>query len=715
PAPRVTADPVYAAPASTADPTAYVDPFAGTRPSPAGRGSGTGDGGGHTFPGAAAPYGMLQWSPDTSMHPDGGGYDYRDTAVTGFGLTHLSGPGCPSGGQAALLPVTGGAGDSGEATASVPFAHADESAAPGRYAVRLGNGTAVRLAAATRAGTGTVAFPPRAKRPALLLNLDSPQRKLLRTTLHYHGRTGVSGSVTTTGFCGTAHSGHPATLYFSYALSAPFTARTLRTTGTGPGGALLSLPAAARGVTVRVGVSLTSEAEAAANRRAEADGRSTAQLAAAAHTAWRRRLGAVTTEGGTAARRATLYTALYHACLDPSVASDADGRYRGFDGRVHRLPPGRAAHYTNFSGWDIYRSQAQLTALLDPRRASDMAQSLVDDAEQDPSGTLPRWAADTADARVMPGDSAIAVLAAYYAFGARDFDTAAALRLAARQQKAATPATPGADDPGADGDDYPAPVSTQLEYRVDDLALARLAAATGHRALAAEFTARAGRWRLLTDTRARLLRPGAHPADLDRDWDAYAQASAVTQTAGLGTLDPAALAALRGGPAAARRYLDGLLAPGGTAGGDRADLGNEPGLAVPWLYAAPPIDRPDLAARHLAEIADRQWRAAPDGIPGNDDLGELSSWYVWAALGRYPLLPGTGPDRLVTARPLFPRITVGPLTARAPASPAPRARRPACPRGGDPLGLALPAAPLTGHGRCHALVTDRTNRPARLD
>ena len=173
---------------------------------------------------------------------------------------------------------------------------------------------------------------------------------------------------------------------------------------------------------MQVGISFVSVGGAGANLAAENPGWSLAAVAAAATARWNALLGRVRIGGGTATEQRTFYTALYHSLLEPNVVSDADGRYAGADGRVHRSA---GAQYANFSEWDIYRCQIELVSMLAPRQAGDMVQSLVDDAEQ--AGWLPKWAIVGGDASQMNGDSADPIIAAAYAFGARGFDARAAL------------------------------------------------------------------------------------------------------------------------------------------------------------------------------------------------------------------------------------------------------------------------------------------------
>ena len=651
------------------DPAALVNPFVGT-------GSNSNFSAGNTFPGADVPHGMLQWSPDTSSRPAGGGYNYADSTITGFSLTHVDGPGCAAAGDVPILPVTGALGsDPGSDTAS--FSHSAEAASPGYYSVSLGNGTAAALTTTARAGIGTFTFPA-GTTASLLFKLDHPQNTYVSSTFSTAGTAAVTGSVTSSGFCEATNS---FTLYFAVSFDQAFTAA-----GAYSGGGYATF--GTDSVTARVGISYTSVAEAQANLAAEVGGRTFAQVQTAARGDWTTALDKVSIGGGTTAQQTTFYTALYHADLFPSVISDADGSYRGFDGAVHAVGPGHSAEYADFSNWDIYRSQAQLTALLDPAAAGDMAQSIVDGYRQ--GGTLTKWGMNNGETYIMVGDSGVPVLADYYAFGATGFDTSTALSAMIAEQTTDTNVTPGVTYLDTFGylptnsaygccHEY-ATTSTQLEYDMDDFALSAFAGALGDTATQTKFRNRAQDWENIFNTSSGYLQP-RHSNGRWMDGfvaslitgtasNDFAEGDALTYTPDI-PFNLAKLASLEGGNAAMVSYLNNVL--GGYQGlgsvvGTQANLGNEPSIEIPWEYdwfGAPYKTQADVRA-----IEDQLWSTAPGGIPGNDDLGEMSAWYVWSALGLYPEIPGTAD--LAIGSPLFPSAVVstgrGTLTVNAPAA-----------------------------------------------
>ena len=656
-----------AARAATAvtDPAALVNPFVGTA-------SNSDFSSGNTFPGADVPFGMMQWSPDTSSRPKGGGYDYADSAISGFSLTHVSGVGCDAAGDIPFMPTTGAIGSSPDSTTS-SFSHSNETASPGSYSVALGNGITTALTTTTHAGVARFTYPATTSAD-LLLKLDESQTPYAASTVSVNSSTEITGSVTSTGFCEATD---PFTLYFAVTFSKPFTASgSYGTTSAGPGGEYVTFDTSSGSTTVeaRVGISYTSVAEAQANRDAEVTGKTFAQVQTAATAAWNAQLGRIGISGGTAAQQATFYTALYHASLFPSVTSDADGSYRGYDGAVHTVGSGQSAQYSNFSNWDTYRSEAQLTALTDPAAASDMAQSIVNDYTQ--GGTLTKWGMDTGETYIMVGDSGVPVLADYYAFGATGFDTATALSAMVREQTTDTAVTPGVTYLDSFGylptdsiygccHEY-ATTSTQLEYDTDDFALSVFAGSLGDSTDATRFRNRAQDWENIYNSSSGYIQPLHSNGRWTDGFDAslitstasndFAEGDALTYTPMI-PFNIAELATLEGGDSAMASYLDTVLSGYqglASVAGTQANLGNEPGLELPWEYDW--VGEPYKTQSTVRAVEDQLWADTPAGIPGNDDLGEMSSWYVWSALGLYPETPGTAD--LAFGSPLFPQAVV---------------------------------------------------------
>lgn len=631
---------------SVADPARYVNPFVGTRPG--GVDWGHGGGGGNTFPGASAPLGGIQWSPDTVTRQFGG-YAHTDNRIRGFSLTHLSGAGCGDYGNVPFMPLTGRPAADPEARYAT-FSHTDEQAAPGSYRVDLDNGIRTEIAAAQRSGVARLTFPESAEEPAGL-TVDAGKAHNRATGTVTVGDRSLSGFTDSGGFCGTSVRYR---LYFHaefdrpFAHSEPLDGRT--------SGAYVSFAPGTRRVTVRVGVSFVSEDAARLNARVEQRGRSLDEVRGAARRQWNGWLGRITVTGGTEARRRMFYTALYHSLLHPGAFSDVDGRYRGFDGLVHRTRPGHV-QYANFSGWDVYRSQIQLLALLAPREASDVAQSILEQGRQ--AGYFDRWTLANGGTGVMVGDPLPAMAASVHAFGGTGFEARELLRaaVAGRQDDRQRPGhtfydTLGYIPAGTKG--VWGAAATTLEYAVADAALAHLADRLGDTATRDTLLRASGNWRNLLHPDSRYLQPrradGTWPAFKPTQRRDYVEGNAAQYT-WMVPHDLPGLFTAMGGDAAATARLDTFFTEY-NAGADQpyAYLGNEPSFNTPWAYDY--LGRPDRTQDTVRGILTALFGDGPDGLVGNDDLGAMSSWAVWAALGMYPQIPGS--PQLALASPLFP-------------------------------------------------------------
>ena len=449
-----------------------------------------------------------------------------------------------------------------------------------------------------------------------------------------------------------------------------------RSADSGRSGGYVEFPAGSV-VEVRTALSYVSVDAARANLAAE-DGASFDDVRAAASSQWNAALSRIAVAGTNSGDVKTFYTSLYRSLLHPNTFDDADGRYLGFDGDIHTVAKGHT-QYANFSDWDTYRCLAALQALLFPERASDMAQSLVNDAEQ--SGSFPRWAQANSSTGEMTGDSVVPLIVDLYTFGAEDFDVKTALYfmlkaatdggvgrggyverpgIAAYLQHGYAPQTEEfRGDHGVDG------ASITLEWSVDDFALSRFADALGDTAIGAEFQNRAQYWQHLFNPLTGYILPrGADGAFFyslgfsgptsDFGQDGFEEGNAA-QCLWLVPQNVAGLVTAIGGRQAAADRLDRFTTQL-NAGPDDPHLwmGNEPGFGVPWLYNY--VGQPWKTQETVDRVRSELFGPTPAGEPGNDDLGALSSWYVWAALGLYPSTPGTG--ILTVNTPLFDRAEI---------------------------------------------------------
>jgi len=664
-------------PAFVANPVEHVDTLIGTATV-----EDQGEEGIDNFPGAAVPFGMVQYSPDTV--DTYAGYDHDIERSTGFSLTHAS-AGCATFGDIPMLPTTTAIG-SQPWYAWENIAHDDtEVGVPGYYTVRFPDtGVTAELTAGTRTGVGRFRYPADG-RPALFH--VRPGGSLAGNSAASiqigEDNTTITGSATTGGFCGAKNS---YTVYFAMTFSQPFSTygtwdgtavnADVRSADSPSSGGWVQFPAGSV-IEVHTALSYVSVEGARANLAAEG-GAGFDDVRAAASRQWNATLSRIRVAGTNGDDVKTFYTALYRSLLHPNTFNDADGRYLGFDGVIHTVARGHA-QYANFSDWDTYRCLAPLQALLFPQRASDMAQSLVNDAQQ--SGSLPRWALANSSTAIMTGDNPVPLIVNLYTYGAKDFDTKTALYY---MLKAATDGGVGLGDyverPGIASylklgyapqtEDFAgfhatAGASITLEWSLDDFTIARFADALGERVIAGEFQRRAQFWRNLFNPATGRIWPrdtdgaflggtGFTGTGSDYGQQGFDEGNA-EQYLWFVPQNVAELVTLLGGRQAAAERLDRLTTQLNVGPNEPyLWIGNEPGFGVPWLYNY--VGQPWKTQQLVDRVRSQLFGPTPGGEPGNDDLGALSSWYVWAALGLYPSTPGTA--ILTVNTPLFDRAEI---------------------------------------------------------
>ncbi len=678
--------------AALVDRTGLVNPFIGT------------ENFGNTFPGASAPFGMVQVSPDTGGQ---GGYDYHGTSIHGFSQTHLSGVGCGVVGELPIMPTTGAVTTGDYATYASPFSHADETSTPGYYRVGLAKyGINAEMTATDRTGWQRYTFPTGTAHN-VLFNTGQANMPVLDSDIRVIGDHTLEGKVHDGGFC-AGHDQH--TVYFTAEFDKPFSSygtwagSTLSSgardaaNGSGNKGAWVSFGSSAAQVTLKVGLSYTGLGGARANLRAETgSGYDFDASRAALKARWNKQLSLATVAGGTHDRQVAYYTSLYHSMLHPNLAGDVDGSYNGFDNKIHR-----ATDYTprqNFSLWDTYRTQNQLLELLAPRVARDDALSLLAIGRE--GGWLPRWALANSETNIMTGDPVTPTLVELWSKGFLAGHEDEAYALLKKNATAPAPAdsqyngragvaqydklgyipyglTLGTDCPDHGGDnDCTHPASATLEYSAADAALSTMAAGLGHRSDAKQFAARGQWYRNLWDQRTKQFRPRLADGEFLSPYDPISgdnafHESGAYQYTWLVPQDPTGLVSLLGGRAASEKRLDDFFAyphliadPAGTARTDWVSSpydyyakttynpNNEPDLLAPYMYlwtGAPAKTATVIRAAYTL------FTTGPDGMTGNDDLGEMSSWYVMSSLGIYPTMSGS--NDFVLSTPQFPSTTV---------------------------------------------------------
>ncbi|HEY8682049.1 MAG TPA: GH92 family glycosyl hydrolase, partial [Rhodanobacter sp.] len=615
-----------------------------------------------------------------------GGYLYSAPRIRGFSLTHLSGTGCAgASGDVPFMPVTAAitgspSADDDDSRYASDFRHADEHAEAGYYQVKLANGTDVQLSAALHSGIAGFAFP--AGKPANLLirSADSEVGSSAAEVRIDRASHSITGAVSSGNFCGylaKADQRSYYTLYFVAEFDQPFTqtgswhdTRVHHGGTTASGGtsyAAKGYPPLGKGsgawvgfasgadVQVRVGISYVSLANARANLRAEIPaGTTLAQVRRRADAAWDASLGRIAIDGGTPDQRSTFYTALYHVMMHPNVYSDVNGEYRGFDQQTHHVDATQQAQYANFSGWDIYRSHLQLVTWLQPRIGSDIAQSLYHQAQQN-HGEWDRWTHNSGGTHVMSGDPAAPALADIVAFGGHRFDLRGAY---ASLLKAATVTSANdLSDAGCNVEcvgqrssldqwlslHYIASKShawggagETLEDASADFALSELARRVGDSAAQRRLLTRAGYWRNLFNPNATPQGGYIQNRNADGSWPAFTpdtdegfvEASAAVYL-WMVPFDVHGLFDALGGRDKATARLDAFFHDMDghwtltKAGPLHAELDNEPSVATPWLYDY--AGQPWKTQKAVRIVVDTLWKNTPDGIPGNDDLGEMSS------------------------------------------------------------------------------------------
>ncbi len=670
-----------------------VDPFIGT------------GGEGHTFPGAVVPFGMLQLSPDTQLkaRKEGygwaAGYRYDDSTIFGFSHTHFSGTGHSDLGDILVMPIAGEVklepGEVGKPGSGYhsSFSHDDEKAAPGYYAVTLSD-YAIRaeLTAGERVGAHRYTFP--AGKPAHVL-ID------LRPSMYdYPGKVSWSrlrlrADGTLTGFRETRGWAAGRQLYFAMRFSRPLTGHALHSTeqdivyaGFAPpavndpasraqieGRALVGVVdfgTDTRELIVKVSISPVSEENAIANLEDGMPGWDFDAVHAAARKSWSDALAVFEVDAPAPMRR-SFYTAVYHTLMAPSLFMDSDGRYRGPDNAVHQAKGFR--NVSTFSLWDTYRALHPLLTLIQPeQRNNDIVNSLLAAGRESPYGVLPVWSFHGLETWCMIGYHAVPVIADAYMKGIRGYDVNEA--LAAMVASASYAPYDGLGDYIKLGyvpiDKEGEGASKTLEYAFDDWTIARMARDLGNDSVAEQFAQRATNWRNTFDPKTGFLRAKLSTGAFREPFDPAASGYGTDYTEGNAwqyswyvPQDIAGLIKAHGGD---RRFVqridavfDAKVDPKLFA--HMEDItgligwyahGNEPSHHVAYLYNY--AGQPWRTQERLKRIMDTQYAARVDGLAGNDDLGQMSAWFVFTALGFYPVAPGS--NEYVIGRPFLEAVTM---------------------------------------------------------
>jgi predicted alpha-1,2-mannosidase len=685
------ASPIPAAPTTSGYDA--VDPLIGT------------GGEGHTFPGAVAPFGMVQLSPDTDTSHQirdsykwAAGYRHSDPTIEGFSHTHFSGAGHSDLGDFLVTAVSGEAvplepGDPAKPGSGYRsrFDHATEVAHPGYYAVTLADQKVrAELTAGTRIGVHRYSFAQGADAHILLdlrSSLYNYPGKILWSSIRLWPDGTVTGSRETRGWAPARR------LFFAMRFSAPLTAHAFVNSEKdvpykgfqGPGRgtdqvderlgrALVARfdfgKALAKPLEVRVAVSSVDEAGAIANLDSEPGDFDA--IRAKTEAVWKTALGAVDAAAPAGVEK-SFYTALYHSLLAPSVAGDADGRYRGTDNQVHQAQG--FTFRSTFSLWDTFRAEHPLLTLVAPKATNyDVIRSLIASRNDSPFGILPVWQYQGRETWTMIGYHAVPVIADAWLKGIDGFDPNAALD--AMVASATYAPYGGLGDYMTLGyvpiDKEPEAASKTVEYAYDDWTIAQMAKKLGRSDIAATFAKRAANWRNSFDPKTGWLRArltdGSFRAPFDpvsiKYGSDYTEGNA-WQYSWFMPQDQGGLIRLLGGDKKTVAKLDAMFDYDNSkldysGSEDISGLigqyihGNEPSHHVAYLYNY--AGAPWRTQERLKQIVDSQYKPTPDGLSGNDDLGQMSAWLVFTALGFYPVTPGS--LEYVIGRPFLDRATL---------------------------------------------------------
>lgn len=646
--------------------TEYVNPFIGT------------DFTGNTYPGAQAPFGMVQLSPDNGLPGWDriSGYFYPDSTIAGFSHTHLSGTGAGDLYDISFMPVTL---PYKEADAPLGihslFSHDEETASAGYYQVRLKDyDINVELTATERCGIQRYTFPE--ADAAIFLNL----RKAMNWDFTNDTRIEVVDSVTIQGYRfsdGWARDQH---IYFRTRFSKPFASVQLDTAAVIKDGKRIGSSAIARfdfhtsageQILVTTAISGVSMEGAARNLAAEAPADDFDKYLAATRKNWNEQLSKVEIKSNDIDEKVKFYTALYHSMLAPTIYSDVDGAYYGPDKQVHQADGW--TNYSTFSLWDTYRAAHPLYTYIEPQRVNDMVKSFLAFSEQ--NGRLPVWNFYGSETDMMIGYHAVPVIVDAYLKGIGDFDPKKAL--------AACVVTANIDEYRGIGlykkygyvpydvtDHYNSEnwsLSKTLEYAYDDYCIARMAEKLGEKQIADEFYKRSLNYKNVYNSQTTFMQPRNNKGSFIENFSPDDYTPHICESNGWQYFwsvqqDVDGLISLVGGKERFTQKLDSMFTYNPSADEDLPIFstgmigqyahGNEPSHHVIYLFNA--IGQPWKTQKYAAEVMHELYKNTPAGLCGNEDCGQMSAWYVFSAMGFYPVDPISGKYEIGT--PMYPEM-----------------------------------------------------------
>jgi len=645
----------------------WVDPFIGT--------AGTG----HTFPGATMPFGMVQLSPDTrqSGWDNCSGYHSSNPTILGFSHTHLSGTGAIDYGDILFAPMSEALLiEPGEETDPKTgyrsaFSHSSEVAEPGYYRVFLEDDMInAEMTVTERVGFHRYTFSEGSEAHILIDLKHGLGDRTIETWVEITGNSEIIGMRRSTGWA------KDQVIYFVAQFSSPFktthlfksgvSANDIRAEGTDIKAGLSFDSDKEKQLLVKVAISPVDIEGARQNLQHELPHWDFDDVRLSAKERWEEMLSVITVKGGTEAEKTNFYTALYHSLIAPNIFNDVDGRYRGADLETHQLPPGRSM-YTVFSLWDTFRAAHPLFVILYPDLATEFVRTLLTKYEE--GDLLPVWELAGNETGTMIGYHSIPVIADAYVKGLRDYDVSAAY--------SAMKASAEADHLGLDHykqkgyipiDRENEGVSKTLEYAYDDWCIAQIAIELGHDKDYDHYMRRAMNYHQVFDHETKFMR-GKKGGQWEKPFDPFAVTAAYTEANAWQYTyfvphDISGMMDMMGGEAAFVDRLDDLFsASTNLSGRHQPDItgligqyahGNEPSHNFAYLYNH--AGQPWKSQKVLRQIMDTLYHPSRDGLPGNEDCGQMSAWYVFTALGFYPVTPGQ--ESYTIGTPLFDEMRI---------------------------------------------------------
>lgn len=605
---------------------------------------------GYLYPGATYPFGMVQFTPTYF------------TKQLGFVINQLSGAGCDHMGNFPTLPLSGELKVSPDSIINLRASLSKEKGTAGYYTTLVNDSIQAELTVTERTGMAKYSFSANENRGTVIIGGGVAATPIEVAAISITSPNTCEGYAEGGAFCGFPT---PYKVYFVAEFDVPSAS-----SGIWKEERLLPEEKFAEGrhsgvyftfdlknkkeVLYKIGVSYVSVENARENLRTENPAWNFAAVKQSAADKWNRYLGKIEVKGKNEDRISQFYTHLYHSLIHPNVCSDVNGEYMGSDNKVYKS---ERNYYTSFSNWDTYRTQTQLMAMLAPDVTSDIVMSHQLFAIRS-GGGFPRWVLANIETGIMQGDPTPVLIANAYAFGARNYDTRSILKTMRYGAE-----VPGANSQGVltrpgleqylEKGHYDA--SAMLEYTSSDFAIGRYALqACNDEPVCNYYTNRAMKWKNLYDKETNWLRSRNEDGSWKNPGDDWRE-STYKNYFWMVPYDLDGLLQIIGGKQEGEKRLDELFRRLDASYGDEwFASGNEPSFQIPWIYNW--VGAPYKAQHIIRKVLNEQYNSRPDGLPGNDDLGSMGAWYVFASIGLFPEIPGVGGFSINS--PVFPEIVL---------------------------------------------------------